>query len=59
MADGQWWSPRRLRAAVLERYGTDSEAITSRIRELRQRGHVVETRRVPGKKHTEYRMVTK
>ena len=57
MADGLWWTPRDLRASLLMRYSVDAEAITARIRELRQRGVTVESRKVPGQKCHEYRVV--
>ena len=56
MSDGRWWTPRQLRGAVLARYNEDSEAITARIRELRQRGVTVESRKVKGQKCHEYRI---
>ena len=57
MSDGHWWSPRGLRQTLMRRYDVDAEAITARIRELRQRGVTVESRKVPGQKCHEYRVV--
>jgi len=59
MKHGAWWTVRELRACILEDFGLDIEAITSRIRELRQRGHTIECERVPGSSAHRYRLASK
>ena len=56
-----WWTPRDLRIAIAEDHFSWVEAVTSRIRELRQRGHEIESETVPGTggKVWRYRLVAK
>jgi len=47
LRDG-WWTPIKMRIAIAEDHLVWIEAVTSRIRELRQRGYEIESETVPG-----------
>ena len=58
MEDGTWMPSHAVQADVHDTFGTyaSDSSITARIRELRRCGYTVESRRVPGRNYSEYRL---
>ena len=58
LSTDKWLASWQVQQAVAERFGTfaSDSSITARLRELRQVGVQVESRRVKGKSFSEYRL---